>query len=132
RVMPRTANGFPDEDALGEGSVVMRAFAADRKQFLPAARQQYRLARNLPEQHAPIGDLAWGYPLGKIAAVQLLFVAHEASSRSAPRCDSLLVAAIAIERGGQRKQRDRSPWSSGVGSAEMRISRAFALQALAG
>jgi len=85
--MPGTADGFPDEDALGQGSVVMRAFAADRRQLLPAARQQYRLACDLPKKHAPVGNLAYGYPLGKIAPVHVFFVAHEASCRRilAPR-----------------------------------------------
>ena len=55
--MPGAADSLLDEDALGERTVVVGTFGANRKQLLPAPRQQHRLSRDVPQQHAAIGNI---------------------------------------------------------------------------
>jgi hypothetical protein len=67
-VVPRAADGTGDECPLGEWTVVMGAFRPDREQRPAAARQQNRFARDVPQDHAALGEVSNGDPLGKVGS----------------------------------------------------------------
>jgi hypothetical protein len=54
-MVPGTADGFADEQALGERTAVVRAGGTDREELLAASRQQDRLVPDVAGQHAAVG-----------------------------------------------------------------------------
>jgi hypothetical protein len=73
-VVPGAADGVLDEDPLSERTVVVGAFGADREQLVTPARQQHRVARDVPQDHAAFGDIRYCHPLGKVGSVELLLL----------------------------------------------------------
>jgi len=72
--MPGTSDGVLDKHALDERTVIVGAFGADREQLPTAARQQYRVARDVPQNHATCSDIRKRHPLGKVGSVELLLL----------------------------------------------------------
>jgi hypothetical protein len=56
-VVPWAADGVLDEDPLGERTMVVGAFGADREQLVTAARQQCRVTRDVSQYHAAFGNI---------------------------------------------------------------------------
>ncbi len=73
-VVPRAANGIGDEHPLDERTVVMAALRADREERSTVACQHHRLARDLAQDHAAVGEFGTRDPLGKVGSVELLFL----------------------------------------------------------
>ena len=74
-VMPRTAHGVPDQQALGERAAVVRARRTDREHFIAAPSQQHRFALGVAQQHLAVFQVggrnsvtqAWSRKLGRSA-----------------------------------------------------------------
>jgi hypothetical protein len=76
-VVPGTADGVLYQDPFGERTVVVGAFGADREQLVTTARQQHRVARDVPQDLAVFSDIRKRHPLGKVGSVEpLLLFAH--------------------------------------------------------
>src|SRR5438270_688818 len=75
-VVPGTAHCVLDEDPLSEWTVVVGAFGADREQLLTTAREQHRVVRDVPQNHAALFNIRKRHPLRKVGSVELLLVAH--------------------------------------------------------
>ena len=73
-MVPGAADGVLDEDPLGERTVVVSAFGTDREQLLTAARQQHRVARDVPQDDAAFFDIRKRHPLRKVGSVELLLL----------------------------------------------------------
>jgi hypothetical protein len=56
----------------------MGALRADREQRPATAREQYRFARDLPQDHATLGEIRDGDPLGKVGSSEFcILFAHD-------------------------------------------------------
>src|SRR5712672_1629065 len=72
-VVPRATDGIRHQHPLGQWAVVMGALRADREERSTGSSQQYRLARDLPRDHAALGEISERDPLGKVGSVEFLF-----------------------------------------------------------
>src|SRR3984957_3814231 len=76
-MMPRTANGTVDEQALDERTVVVGAMRPDRKHLQAAAHQQNLLVTDMTNELATVGKLARNNALCQIGAHELrLILSH--------------------------------------------------------
>src|ERR1700722_5401432 len=76
-MMPRTANGTVDEQALDERTVVVGAMRPDRKHLQAAAHQQNLLVTDMTNELATVGKLAKNNALRQIGARELrLILSH--------------------------------------------------------
>ena len=57
RVMPGTTNRIADQQPVRERGAVVRAEGTDREQFLPAPRENHRLAAHVPGEHPAVADV---------------------------------------------------------------------------
>ena len=57
RVVPRTANGVVDHDALRQRAAVMRTRGADREELIAAAREQHGFVSDMAGEHLAVGQL---------------------------------------------------------------------------
>jgi len=80
-VVPRAADGVGDEHPLGQRAVVMAALRPDCEQRSTAAREQHRFAPDLPQDHAAVGEIRVGDPLGKVGPASLVFSSLTTASR---------------------------------------------------
>jgi len=75
--VPWAADGIGDEDPLGERTVIMGTLRADGEQRAAVAREQHRFARDLPQDHAALGEVRDGNPLGKVGSSEFcILLAH--------------------------------------------------------
>jgi hypothetical protein len=76
-MVPGATDGIRHQHPLDEGAVVMGALRADREERSTGSRQQYRLARDLPHDHAAFGEIPERDPTSKVGSVEfLLLFAH--------------------------------------------------------
>jgi hypothetical protein len=63
-MMPRTADSAADDQALGEGAVIMRAMRRDGEDVLTRPHQENLLVANMTDEHSLIRQIAEGYATG--------------------------------------------------------------------
>ena len=80
--MPRTADSATDDQALGEGPVIMRAMWRDGEDFLTRPHQENLLVANMTDERSLIRQVSEGYATGEIGAGRIRFVAIVSSSPS--------------------------------------------------
>jgi len=77
-VVPWAADGVGDEDPLGERTVIMGTLRPDGEQRAAVAREHHRFARDLPQDHAALGKIRDGDPLGKVGSNEFcVLLAHD-------------------------------------------------------
>ena len=55
-MVPRTADGIVDNDALGQRAAVMRAHGRNRQHVVAATHEQHGLLADMPRQRDPLGQ----------------------------------------------------------------------------
>jgi hypothetical protein len=73
-VMPRTADGATDDQALGEGPVIVRAMWRDGEDFLTRPHQENLLVANMTDERSLIRQISEGYATGEIGAGRIRFI----------------------------------------------------------
>ena len=79
-MVPRASNSIADDDSFTERPAIVRTLSADRKNIGAPARQEHRLASNVPGQHSSLGDGLYWNSLGEIRYGYVALVRAQLSS----------------------------------------------------